>query len=98
MAHFESWPGIRGHAVEVTVVLGDQDTAVLGHGVFAMRTISDRVALPRSAAGTLSFFVVVPSSLAATQQVAVEEYKAMATMWGVERSVIDKPAINGATR
>ena len=56
------------------------------------------MALPRSAAGTLSFFVVVPSSLAATQQVAVEEYKAMATMWGVERSVIDKPAINGATR
>jgi len=26
------------------------------------------------------------------------EYRAIATMWGVERGMIDKPAINGATR
>ncbi|PRC47866.1 protein kinase, partial [Mycobacterium sp. ITM-2017-0098] len=26
------------------------------------------------------------------------DYRAIATMWGVERGMIDKPAINGATR
>jgi hypothetical protein len=26
------------------------------------------------------------------------EYKTIATMWGVEKGMIDKPAINGAVR
>ena len=26
------------------------------------------------------------------------EYRTIATMWGVERGMIDKPEINGATR
>lgn len=26
------------------------------------------------------------------------EYRAIATMWGVERGMIDKPVVNGATK
>lgn len=44
------------------------------------------------------------SGLSESMRLALEhlietgEYRAIATMWGVERGMIDKPAINGATR
>lgn len=48
--------------------------------------------------------VAKSSGLSESLRLAVEhlietgEYRAIATMWGVERGMIDKPAINGATR
>ena len=39
-----------------------------------------------------------PLRLALEHLMETGEYRAIATMWGVERGMIDKPAINGATR
>lgn len=39
-----------------------------------------------------------PLRLALEHLMETGEYRAIATMWGVERGMIDKPAVNGATR